>query len=73
MTCLESFRIVVFRTVAEQLNFRKATEELYLTQPAVSLQVKAPEQDLGVQLFNRAGAHVTLTEAGWALPGYSQQ
>jgi len=33
---LENFRVVVFRAVAEHLSFRKAAEELYLTQPAVS-------------------------------------
>jgi DNA-binding transcriptional LysR family regulator len=73
MTSLENFRVVVFRAVAEQLNFRKAAEELYLTQPAVSLQIKALEEDLGVQLFHRAGAHITLTQAGGILLKYSQQ
>ena len=52
---------------------RKAAEDLYLTQPAVSLQIKALEEDLGVQLFDRAGAHIQLTEAGRVLLGYSQQ
>ncbi len=41
---------------AEHLSFRKAAEELYLTQPAVSLQIKALEEELGVQLFDRAGS-----------------
>jgi len=45
-TSLENFRLTVFRKVAEQLSFRKAAEELYLTQPAVSLQVKALEEEL---------------------------
>jgi DNA-binding transcriptional LysR family regulator len=73
MASLENFRLVVFRAVAEQCSFRKASEELYLTQPAVSLQVKALEEDLGIQLFNRTGAHITLTEAGRILFGYLQQ
>lgn len=73
MTSLENFRIVVFRAVAEQRSFRKAAEELYLSQPAVSLQIKALEEDLGVQLFDRTGARITLTEAGRVLLGYSQQ
>ena len=64
MASLENFRVVVFCAVAEQLSFRKAAEELYLTQPAVSLQIKALEEDLGVQLFDRTGAHITLTAAG---------
>jgi DNA-binding transcriptional LysR family regulator len=72
MASLDNFRLVVFRTVAEQLSFRKAAEELYLTQPAVSLQIKALEEEIGVQLFDRTGAHVALTEAGKVLLGYSQ-
>jgi LysR family transcriptional regulator, transcriptional activator of the cysJI operon len=64
---LENFRLVVFRAVAEQLSFRKAAEELYLTQPAVTFQIKALEEDLAVQLFDRTGSHVTLTAAGAAL------
>jgi len=73
MASLDNFRLVVFRTVAEQRSFRKAAEELYLTQPAVSLQIKALEEDIGVQLFDRTGAQIALTEAGKVLLGYSQQ
>jgi DNA-binding transcriptional LysR family regulator len=73
MASLENFRVVVSRTLAEQCSFRKAAEELYLTQPAVSLQVKALDEDLGVQLFDRTGAQISLTEAGKILLGYSQQ
>jgi DNA-binding transcriptional LysR family regulator len=67
MASLENFRLVVFRAVAAQLSFRKAAEELYLTQPAVSLQIKALEEDIGVQLFDRTGTHIKLTEAGRVL------
>jgi DNA-binding transcriptional LysR family regulator len=73
MASLENFRLVVFRAVAEQLSFRKAAEELYLTQPAVSLQIKALEEDVGVQLFDRAGARITLTAAGQVLLTYCEQ
>ena len=73
MASLENFRIVVFRAVAEQLSFRKAAEELYLTQPAVSLQIKALEEELGVQVFDRAGAQITLTQAGTILLRYAKQ
>ena len=73
MASLDNFRLVVFRTVAEQRSFRKAAEELYLTQPAVSLQIKALEDDFGDQLFDRTGAHIALTEADKVLLGYSQQ
>lgn len=73
MTSLENFRLVVFRAVAEQLSFRKAAEELYLTQPAVSLQIKALEEDLGVQLFDRTGSRIALTPAGSTLLEYAER
>jgi DNA-binding transcriptional LysR family regulator len=73
MASLDNFRLVVFRAVAAQLSFRKAAEELYLTQPAVSLQIKALEEEMGVQLFDRAGARIALTEAGKLLLSYSAQ
>jgi DNA-binding transcriptional LysR family regulator len=73
MASLENFRIVVFRAVAEQLSFRKAAEELYLTQPAVSLQIKALEEDIGVHLFDRSGAHIALTDAGRVLLEHARQ
>ena len=73
MASLDNFRLVVFRAVAEQNSFRKAAEELYLTQPAVSLQIKALEEDVGIQLFDRTGLHIALTEAGKVLLAYSRQ
>lgn len=60
MAQLENTRLAVFRAVARQLSFRKAAEELYLTQPAMSLQIKAPEEDLGLQLSSKN----TLSEVG---------
>lgn len=73
MASLENFRLVVFRAVAEELNFRKAAEHLYLTQPAVSLQIKALEEEMGVQLFDRSGNSITLTPAGRVLLRYACQ
>jgi LysR family transcriptional regulator, transcriptional activator of the cysJI operon len=73
MASLENFRLVVFRAVAEQRSFRKAAEELYLTQPAVSLQIKALEEDLGAQLFDRSGAEVRLTAVGEVLLEHARQ
>jgi DNA-binding transcriptional LysR family regulator len=64
---LENFRIRVFRTVAHHLNFSRAAEELLLTQPAVTQQVKALEDALGVPLFDRSGGRITLTSAGKVL------
>ncbi|MGA7291426.1 MAG: selenium metabolism-associated LysR family transcriptional regulator [Terriglobales bacterium] len=73
MAQLENFRLKVFRTAAEHLNFRKAAEHLFLTQPAVTLQIKALEDELGVRLFDRAGNRVRLTPQGAVLFGYAKK
>jgi DNA-binding transcriptional LysR family regulator len=70
---LENFRLKVFRAVAEHLSFRKAGETLYLTQPAVTLQIKALEEELGTKLFERSASGVSLTEAGGILLQYADQ
>ncbi len=73
MAQLENFRLKVFRTVAEHLNFRMAAERLFLTQPAVTLQVKALEEDLGIRLFDRSGNRVSLTPQGFLLLAYARK
>jgi len=73
MAHLENFRLKVFRAVAEHLNFRKAAEQLFLTQPAVTLQIKALESDLGVRVFDRAGGKITLTRQGAVLLEYANK
>jgi DNA-binding transcriptional LysR family regulator len=70
---LENFRLKVFRTVAQHLSFRKAAEQLFLTQPAVTLQIKALEDDLGVRLFERAPKGVSLTPQGSLLLRYARE
>src|SRR5215468_8210235 len=67
MAQLENFRLKVFRAVAQHLNFRKASEHLFLTQPAVTLQIKALESDLGLRLFDRTGGKIALTQQGSVL------
>jgi len=66
---LANFRLKVFRAVAEYLSFRRAGEELYLTQPAVTLQIKALEEEIGTPLFDRTGTHISLTPAGQPVVG----
>lgn len=70
---IENFRLRVFRAVASHLNFSRAAEELFLTQPAVTQQIKALEDEFGVSLFNRAGGRISLTPAGMALLPYSEK
>ncbi len=53
-----------FVAVAELGSFSRASEQLFMTQPAVSKRIAALEDDLGVQLFDRLGRRIQLTEAG---------
>ena len=59
---LRQFR--VFEAVARNLSFSRAAEELHLSQPAVSMQVKGIEAILGVPLTEQLGKKIFLTEAG---------
>lgn len=59
--------LAAFVSVAETGSFSDASEHLFLTQPAISKRVSALENELEVQLFDRIGRKVTLTEAGTAL------
>jgi DNA-binding transcriptional LysR family regulator len=70
---MENFRLKVFRVVAGHLNFSRAAEELLLTQPAVTQQIKALEDEYGVPLFDRSGGRITLTPAGQALLPYAEK
>lgn len=53
-----------FVALAEHLNFRRAAEDCYVTQPTLSVQMKQLEQLLGQDLFERDRRHVLLTNAG---------
>lgn len=53
-----------FTAVAKNLNFRRAAEQLYISQPAVTRQVQLLEAELGVPLFQRVQRHIVLTDAG---------
>ena len=54
----------VFSAVARHLSFAKAAEELHLTPPAISMQIKELEEQVGLPLFDRGGRCVALTVTG---------
>lgn len=54
-----------FATLAKTLNYAKAAEQLSMTQPAVSRQIKSLENEMGARLFQRTTRSVTLTQVGW--------
>jgi DNA-binding transcriptional LysR family regulator len=61
---MDTRQLRAFCTVVERRSFSQAAERLGVTQPAVSLQVRALEKRLGVQLLDRSGRRVEPTEAG---------
>ncbi len=62
-----STRHEVFITVAQQQSFSKASEVLYISQPAISNHIKALESFYKTKLFNRKGIHIELTPSGLLL------
>jgi len=65
-------QLQVFEAVARHLSFTRAAEELYLTQPAVSIQVRQLSEILDMPLFEQMGKKIFLTEAGHTLLRHSQ-
>jgi DNA-binding transcriptional LysR family regulator len=63
----------IFRAVAHERSITRAAESLFLSQPGVSLQLKALEKSLGLSLFERSGRQIKLTEAGHELLGYAER
>lgn len=61
---VDLLRLETFLHAAEHLNFSEAARILHLSQPTVSHHIKNLENELGVTLFERQGASITLTEAG---------
>ena len=57
-------RLQVFHAVAKHLSFTKAAETLFMTQPAVTFQIKQLEEHLNTRLFDRAQGRISLTPAG---------
>ncbi len=65
-------QLSVFEAVARYRSFSRAAAELHLSQPAVSMQIKQLEENVGISLFEQLGKKIYLTEAGTELYHYSR-
>jgi LysR family transcriptional regulator, low CO2-responsive transcriptional regulator len=70
---LNLHQLRIFRAVATHRSYSRAAEDLYLSQPGVSQQVKALERSVGLPLLEKLGRGVRLTEAGSELLAYSER
>src|ERR1700734_3509063 len=65
-THVELHQIRSFLSIAETLHFGRTAQIIHLSQPALSLQIRALEEEVGVRLFDRNRRKTTLTAAGFA-------
>lgn len=61
---MSDFRLKVFRSVAKNLSFTKASQELFVSQPAITKHIQELESTYQARLFDRQGSKISLTEAG---------
>ena len=66
-------RLQVFHAVAKQLSFTKAAEALFMTQPAVTFQIRQLEEQFNTRLFDRAHGRISLTPAGQVALDYAER
>jgi DNA-binding transcriptional LysR family regulator len=66
-------RLQVFHAVAKQLSFTKAAEVLFMTQPAVTFQIKQLEEHFNTRLFDRGHGKIALTPAGDVVLDYAER
>jgi DNA-binding transcriptional LysR family regulator len=66
-------RLQVFHAVAKHLSFTRAAETLFMTQPAVTFQIKQLEEHLSTRLFDRAQGRIALTPAGQLAFDYAER
>ena len=70
---MKNFRLKVFQSVAKNLSFTKAANELFITQPAVSKHIQEIEKIYEIRVFNRKGGKINLTAEGEILYNYSNK
>jgi DNA-binding transcriptional LysR family regulator len=73
MHAMSDRRLKVFHTVARLLSFTKAAEELHMTQPAVTFQVRQLEEYFNTRLFDRTHNKVNLTPAGERVAEFAER
>lgn len=61
---MSDFRLKVFRSVAKNLSFTKASQELFVSQPAITKHIQELESAYQTRLFDRQGNKISLTESG---------
>lgn len=61
---MSDFRLKVFQTVAKNLSFTKASQELFVSQPAITKHIKELESAYQTRLFDRQGSRISLTDSG---------
>ena len=66
-------RLQVFHAVAKQMSFTKAAETLFMTQPAVTFQIKQLEEHFNTRLFERGHGRIALTPAGEIVVEYAER
>jgi DNA-binding transcriptional LysR family regulator len=66
-------RLQVFHAVAKHLSFTKAAEALFMTQPAVTFQIKQLEEHFNTRLFERGHGRIGLTPAGYIVLEYAEK
>jgi DNA-binding transcriptional LysR family regulator len=70
---IDTRRLTIFLTVAEELHFRRAAKRLHMSQPPLSMAIRSLEEDLGVQLLERSTRAVRLTRSGMHLYEHGQR
>lgn len=70
---MSDFRLKVFQSVAKNLSFTKASQELFVSQPAITKHIQELETCYQARLFDRQGNKISLTEAGKLLLEHSER